>query len=96
MREVNVEEAQSELPQLLTRVEAGEEVVITRAGEPVARLVNCLPRRGKRQFGALKRASRRRWQFLRPIAEGRTVCLGGKLVQLLLDTHTFLWWLAGR
>lgn len=54
MREVNVEKAQSELPQLLTRVEAGEEVVITRAGEPVARLVNCLPRRGKRQFGALK------------------------------------------
>ena len=63
MREVNVEEAQSELPQLLTRVEAGEKVVITREGEAggaagelfaAARLVNCLPRRGKRQFGALK------------------------------------------
>ncbi|MDE0071343.1 MAG: type II toxin-antitoxin system prevent-host-death family antitoxin [Caldilineaceae bacterium] len=54
MQEVNVEEAQNQLPQLLTRVEAGEEVVITREGEPVARLVNCLQRRGKRQFGALK------------------------------------------
>ena len=54
MREVNVEEAQEQLPHLLTQVEAGEDVVIIRNGEPVARLVNCLPRRGKRQFGALK------------------------------------------
>ena len=53
MQVVNVQEAQNELPRLLTQVEAGEEIVITRNGKPVARLVDCQPG-GKRQFGAWK------------------------------------------
>jgi len=36
---VNVHEAKTHLSRLLVRVEAGEEVVIARAGRPVARLV---------------------------------------------------------
>lgn len=36
---VNVHEAKTQLSKLLERVEAGEEVVIARAGRPVARLV---------------------------------------------------------
>jgi len=36
---VNVHEAKTHLSRLLARVEAGEEVVIARAGKPVARLV---------------------------------------------------------
>ena len=36
---VNVHEAKTQLSKLLERVERGEEVVICRAGEPVARLV---------------------------------------------------------
>ncbi|HZR02366.1 MAG TPA: type II toxin-antitoxin system Phd/YefM family antitoxin [Burkholderiales bacterium] len=39
MRTVNVHEAKTHLSKLLERVEAGEEVVIARAGRPVARLV---------------------------------------------------------
>jgi len=39
MEEVNVHEAKTQLSQLLHRVEAGEEIVIARAGKPVARLV---------------------------------------------------------
>ncbi len=35
---VNVHEAKSRLSELLERVERGEEVVIARAGKPVARL----------------------------------------------------------
>ncbi|HVX55863.1 type II toxin-antitoxin system prevent-host-death family antitoxin [Nocardioides sp.] len=35
---VNVHEAKTHLSQLLARVEAGEEIVIARAGKPVARL----------------------------------------------------------
>ncbi len=50
---VNVHEAKTQLSRLLVQVEAGEEVVITSNGEPVARLVSC-KRRGRRQFGALK------------------------------------------
>jgi prevent-host-death family protein len=37
--EVGVHEAKTNLSRLLRRVAAGEEVTITRAGEPVARLV---------------------------------------------------------
>ena len=40
---VNVHRAKTELSRLLARVEAGEDVVIARRGEPVARLVACNP-----------------------------------------------------
>lgn len=53
MTVVNVHQAKTRLSRLLAQVEAGEEVVIARRGEPVARLVRCKPR-GKRQFGAMK------------------------------------------
>ncbi len=36
---VGVQEAKARLSELLARVEAGEEVVIARAGRPVARLI---------------------------------------------------------
>lgn len=38
MAHVNVYEAKSQLSRLIARVEAGEEIVITRHGRPVARL----------------------------------------------------------
>ena len=50
---VDVEEAQVKFLSLLDRVEAGNEVVIARNGEPVARLV-AVTRRGKRQPGVIK------------------------------------------
>ena len=39
MKSVNVHEAKTHLSRLLERVERGEEVVISRAGTPVAKLV---------------------------------------------------------
>jgi prevent-host-death family protein len=39
MRQVNVHEAKTELSRLLEEVEAGERVVIARAGRPIAALV---------------------------------------------------------
>ena len=50
---VNVHQAKTQLSRLLARVEAGEDVVIARRGEPVARLVGCQPR-SKRQPDVLK------------------------------------------
>ena len=50
---VNVHQAKTELSRLLARVEAGEDVVIARRGEPVARLVACKAR-VKRQPDILK------------------------------------------
>ncbi len=43
MVEANVHEAKTHLSRLLARAEAGEEVVISRAGKPVARLVAIAP-----------------------------------------------------
>lgn len=53
MKTVNVHEAKTHLSRLLEEVEAGQEVVIARAGRPVARLTALLPARPPRQLGAL-------------------------------------------
>ena len=53
MLTVNVHQAKTQLSRLLARVEEGEEVVIARRGEPVARLVACKPR-SRRQPDVLK------------------------------------------
>jgi prevent-host-death family protein len=51
MIEVNVHEAKTNLSRLLQRVAAGEEVVIARAGVPVARLVPVKPSGSRRTLG---------------------------------------------
>ena len=50
---VNVSQAKTQLSRLLARVEAGEEVTITRRGKPVAQLIACKPRKERRP-GRLK------------------------------------------
>jgi prevent-host-death family protein len=45
--EVNIHEAKTHLSRLLQRVAAGEEVTISRAGVPVARLCRWSPRKRK-------------------------------------------------
>jgi prevent-host-death family protein len=50
---VNVHAAKTDFSWLLERVEAGEEIVIARAGKPIARLVP-LRTRPKRKPGALR------------------------------------------
>jgi prevent-host-death family protein len=47
---VNIHEAKTHLSRLLERVAKGEEVVIAKAGKPVARLIPFSPR-GKRVLG---------------------------------------------
>lgn len=51
---VNVHAAKTNLSRLLERAEAGEEIVIARAGRPVAKLVPYVVERPKRIFGRLK------------------------------------------
>ena len=48
---VNIHDAKTHLSRLVERVEAGEEVVIARAGRPVARLVPYRARTRPRQPG---------------------------------------------
>ena len=51
---VNVHEAKTHLSKLLSRVEAGEEIVIARAGKPCARLVPYEERRPSRRIGLFR------------------------------------------
>lgn len=53
MRMVSVYEAKTSLSRLLTEVEAGEEVVISRNGRPIARLTPFVQRTEPRPLGDL-------------------------------------------
>lgn len=50
----NVHEAKTHLSRLLEQVERGEEVIIGRAGRPIARLVAYEPRTEPRRPGAMQ------------------------------------------
>jgi len=49
--EVNVHEAKTHLSRLLRRVAAGEEITISRAGVPVAKLIAAVPTGASRPMG---------------------------------------------
>ncbi|MGH9160586.1 MAG: type II toxin-antitoxin system Phd/YefM family antitoxin [Vicinamibacteraceae bacterium] len=51
---VNIHEAKTHLSRLLEEVAGGRDVVIAKAGRPVARLVTASPRKPVRRPGALK------------------------------------------
>ena len=52
--EVNTHFAKTHLSKLIGKAILGEEVVIARAGKPVARLVRVAPPGGKRKLGAAR------------------------------------------
>ncbi len=54
MKIVNMHQAKTHLSRLVEAVQAGEEVVIARSGQPVARLVAAGPLKGPRRPGGLK------------------------------------------
>ena len=51
MRVVNIHEAKSKLSKLIKEVLAGEEIIIAKAGKPVAKLVPYRPHLKPRPFG---------------------------------------------
>ena len=54
MAVVNIHEAKTHLSRLLARVAAGEDIIIARAGRPVAKLVPLSPIKKTRGYGLLK------------------------------------------
>jgi len=54
VKTVNVHEAKTHLSRLLKRVGAGEEIIIAKAGKPVARLVPAGKSGGPRVLGSQK------------------------------------------
>jgi prevent-host-death family protein len=67
MKTVNVHEAKTHLSRLLERVAEGEEIVIARAGKPVAKLVPL--RTERRRPGSLKGKIRVRADFDEPLPD---------------------------
>ena len=53
MKVVNTHEAKTHLSRLLDEASAGEEIIIAKAGQPVARLVRYEPARKPRKLGVL-------------------------------------------
>jgi prevent-host-death family protein len=66
---VNVYAAKTNLSQLLDRAAAGEEIVITRNGRPVAKLVAATTPRKPRKLGVLKGRLRIRKDFDAPLPD---------------------------
>jgi prevent-host-death family protein len=54
MKMVNIHEAKTQLSKLVAEVEAGDDVVLARAGTPVARIVRIAESKPERRFGAMK------------------------------------------
>jgi prevent-host-death family protein len=80
MTHVSVAEAKNHLSELLVRVEAGEEIAVTRHGKPVARLVAA----GKGE-SAVKQRARVRDAFIRLAALRKGVQLDGELKAIARD-----------
>ena len=54
MEKVQLHDAKARLSELVDRAQAGEEVVISRHGKAVARLVGYQPKRARRRLGVLR------------------------------------------
>jgi len=69
MDKINIHDAKTRLSQLVERAEAGEEIVIARAGRPVARLGPLTPRGEPRRLGLLDGRFRIPDDFNAPLPE---------------------------
>ncbi|SCY42259.1 prevent-host-death family protein [Nitrosospira sp. Nl5] len=54
MHTINIHEAKTNLSRLLEKVAAGEEIVIAKAGKPMARLVPLAGKAQRRKLGVFK------------------------------------------
>jgi antitoxin (DNA-binding transcriptional repressor) of toxin-antitoxin stability system len=88
MSAVTIEEAQANLPENIDKLAPGEELIITRNDQPIAKLV-CQrpPARKPRQPGSAK------GKLIILAEDDEHLEEGIHAVRLLLDTHAFLWFL---
>ncbi|MEA2759626.1 MAG: hypothetical protein QOH65_2239 [Methylobacteriaceae bacterium] len=78
--QIDLAEAAARLPELVQAAERGEEVVIARDGQPVAKMVGVAPRRPvkKRVFGALKGRISIGPEFFEPLPEDELALWNGE------------------
>lgn len=69
MKPVNIHEAKTQLSRLVEAATEGEEVILARAGKPVARIVPIRKLSGRRKPGALKSKIRFGRGWNRPLSK---------------------------
>jgi len=69
MAKFTIHQAKTNLSKLIRKASAGEDVVISRGAQPVARLVPIGPVKGKRRPGSMKGVLRAGPEFFEPLAE---------------------------
>ncbi len=67
MAKVNVHEAKTHFSRILSRVEGGEEIVVAKAGKPIARIVPLSEKVSKRIPGTAKGRISLKKDFLKPL-----------------------------
>lgn len=69
MKKINIYEAKTRLSQLVEAAAAGDDIVIAKAGRPVARLTRLERKAGKRRLGRLDGRFRIPEDFNRPLSQ---------------------------
>ncbi len=70
MKTVTIHEAKTNLSRLIEKACEGEEIIIARGSEPVARLVALADTKGRRQPGSLKGKLHVGAEFFEPLPAG--------------------------
>jgi prevent-host-death family protein len=69
MKPVTIHEAKTNLSKLIARAEAGEEIVIARGKDPVAKIVPIAKPKARRKFGSMKGLIKIDDRFFEPLPE---------------------------
>ena len=67
MNQINIHQAKTQLSRLIERVAGGEEIIIAKAGKPIARLVSYTPKGAVRRPGAMRGKIRIKKNFDEPL-----------------------------
>ncbi len=78
MQTINIHEAKTHLSRLLEQVAGGEEIVIAKAGKPIARLVPLEAAPKKRQLGLLKGKLKVPDDFDTPLTDDKLASFEGR------------------
>jgi prevent-host-death family protein len=78
MNKINIHQAKTHFSNLVELAASGEEVVIAKAGKPVARLVPYSPKREARRPGRLRGKMRIKKNFDRPLPKRVLTSFAGR------------------
>jgi prevent-host-death family protein len=78
MNQVNIHQAKTQLSRLVERVAGGEEIVIAKAGKPIARLVPYVAQGAVRKPGAMRGKIRIKKSFDAPLPKDVLASFEGK------------------